>query len=183
MTHTGSDALLVINAGSATIKFSLYGIGSGAGAPELRYRGLVEQTGAQGRFFLADAGGGSIIDQTITPDDRGGTSPTRLLEVASEAVDLFVHRAQRQIGSLAAALGGLDGVVFTGGIGENAAQIRERICRGLAWLGLRLDAAANQHGRPCISRTDGSVSAWVLPTDEALMIARHTLTLLDGAQA
>jgi acetate kinase len=97
---------------------------------------------------------------------------------ASEAVDLFVYRAAREIGSLAAALGGLDAIVFTGGIGENAAAVRAAICNASRWLGVELDADANSRGGPKISRPTGRVSAWVIPTNEELMIARHTARLL-----
>lgn len=93
---------------------------------------------------------------------------------AGIAVDYFVHRIQHETAALAAALGGIDGLVFTGGIGENAATIRSRVCEGLAWLGLELDAAANARHGPCISTMDSLLSAWVIPTDEERMIARHT---------
>jgi acetate kinase len=98
---------------------------------------------------------------------------------AKEAVDLFVYRIGRELGSLVAALGGLDALVFTGGIGEHAAEIRARVCRDAGWLGVRLDDPANARGGPRISLLDASVSAWVVPTDENLMIARHTRRLLD----
>ncbi|HZS84522.1 MAG TPA: acetate/propionate family kinase [Stellaceae bacterium] len=99
---------------------------------------------------------------------------------AREAVDLFVFRIGRELGALAAVLGGLDALVFTGGIGENAVPIRARVCRDAAWLGLRLDEAANAAGGPRISAEGSAVSAWVLPTNEELVIARHTLALLAG---
>jgi acetate kinase len=101
------------------------------------------------------------------------------LPSAREAVDLFVYRIGRELGSLAAALGGLDALVFTGGIGEHAPAIRARVCEDARWLGIRLDAAANALDGPCISQQDASASAWVVPTDENLMIARHTRGLLD----
>ncbi|MEW5889577.1 MAG: acetate/propionate family kinase [Pseudomonadota bacterium] len=97
---------------------------------------------------------------------------------AARAVDLFVHRIGRELGSLAAALGGLDALVFTAGIGEHAAPIRERVCRDAAWLGVKLDAAANRAGGPRISTADSAVSVWVIPTNEELMIARHVRQLL-----
>ena len=98
------------------------------------------------------------------------------------AVDLFVYRIGRELGSLAAALGGLDAIVFTAGIGERAAPVRERICRQAAWLGVELDAAANaQHG-PRISGAASRVSAWVMPTNEELMIARHTREVLRESE-
>jgi acetate kinase len=96
---------------------------------------------------------------------------------AAEAVDLYVYRIGRELGSLAAALGGLDALVFTAGIGEHAAAIRARVCRATAWLGLTLDEGANEAGGPRISREGSAVSAWVIPTDEELMIARHTSRL------
>ncbi len=99
---------------------------------------------------------------------------------AAEALDLFVYRIGRELGSLAAALGGLDALVFTGGIGENASVIRSRICRDAAWLGVELDEAANDTGGPRISRQDSPVAAWVVPTNEELMIAQHTRRLLAG---
>ncbi len=94
---------------------------------------------------------------------------------AQQAIELFVYRAGREIGSLAAALGGLDALVFTGGIGEHSAAIRANVCHQAAWLGLELDDSANQAGTICISTPDSKLSAWVVPTDENLMIAHHTL--------
>jgi acetate kinase len=75
-------------------------------------------------------------------------------------------------------LGGVDGLVFTAGIGENSAEMRRRICTACAWLGLRLDAAANERGGPEITTPDSTVAAFVIPTNEELMIARHTVTSL-----
>jgi acetate kinase len=97
---------------------------------------------------------------------------------AREAIDLFVYRIGRELGSLAAALGGLDALVFTAGIGEHAAEIRARVCADARWLGVILDEAANRAGGPRISRAGSPASAWVIPTDENLVIARHTLHLL-----
>jgi acetate kinase len=96
------------------------------------------------------------------------------------AVDLFVYRIQREIGSLAAALGGLDALVFTGGIGEHAVSIREQVCSGASWLGIELDPAANNKGGPRISKESSSASAWTIPTNEELMIARHTRRLIGN---
>jgi len=95
---------------------------------------------------------------------------------AAEAVELFVYRAAREAGALASVLGGLDGVVFTGGIGEHSAEIRRRICERLAWLGLQLDGEANagvREGR--VSAAGSTVQAWVIPTDEEQVIAAETL--------
>ena len=93
-------------------------------------------------------------------------------------MDYFVYRAAKEIGALAAVLGGMDGLVFTAGIGENSAEIRRRICESCAWLGVELDAEANARKGPKISGPASSVSAWVIPTNEELMIARHTGILL-----
>lgn len=102
---------------------------------------------------------------------------------AREAIDLFVYRICRELGSLAAALHGLDAVVFTAGIGEHAAPIRAAVCRECAWLGIALDEAANRNGGPLISAPDSRIRVWVVPTDEELIIARHTaaIALADDA--
>ena len=94
------------------------------------------------------------------------------------AVDYFVYRAAKEIGALAAVLGGIDGLVFTAGIGENSAEVRRRICESCAWLGVELDPQANARKGPRISRSGSKVSAWVVPTNEELMIARHMAALL-----
>ncbi|MBM3391747.1 MAG: acetate/propionate family kinase [Betaproteobacteria bacterium] len=93
------------------------------------------------------------------------------------AVDVYTYRIRREMGSLAAALGGVDAIAFTAGIGENSAEIRARICRDAAWLGVELDAAANAQGGPRISTPGSRVNVWVIPTNEELMIARHTQRL------
>jgi len=97
------------------------------------------------------------------------------------AVDYFVYRATREIGGLAAVLGGVEALVFTAGIGERSAVIRRRILEASAWLGIELDEAANERHGPRISRALSRVSAWVIATDEELMIARHTARLLGIA--
>ena len=99
-------------------------------------------------------------------------------EKARLAVDYFVYRAAKEIGALAAVLGGVDGLVFTAGIGENSAEIRRRICESSAWLGIKLDAEANARNALRISVAESRVSVWVIPTNEELMIARHTGLLL-----
>jgi acetate kinase len=96
------------------------------------------------------------------------------------AVELFCYRVARHIGSLAAALGGVDGVVFTAGVGENAAPVRGAVCRACAWLGLELDEAANREHRERISTPASRVRAYVIKTDENLMIARHARALVDS---
>jgi acetate kinase len=102
---------------------------------------------------------------------------------AREAIDLFVYRIVREMGSLAAALGGVDAIVFTGGIGENAAPIRARVLDGARWLGAVVDEAANARHGPRITAADAKVSAWVIPTDENLMVARHARRLLATPSA
>ena len=115
----------------------------------------------------------------------GISSDMRALEAsaapeAREAIELFAYRIGRELGSLAAALGGLDAIVFTAGIGEHSALVRELVARRAAWLGLELDAAANASHGPRISTLRSRVAAWVLPTDEEQVIARGTLALLGG---
>jgi acetate kinase len=117
----------------------------------------------------------------ISPDMRdllGRTEPEARL-----AVDYFVYRAAQAIGALTAVLGGIDGLVFTAGIGENSAEIRHRICKASAWLGIELDIAANASHQTAISTPLSKVSVWVIPTNEELMIARHTGALLGLATA
>jgi len=93
------------------------------------------------------------------------------------ALDLFAYRVARETGALAVSLGGLDGLVFTGGIGEHAAPVRAAACAHLAWLGLTLDPGANERHDLRISTPGSAPSAWVVPTDEERVIARHTLRL------
>lgn len=113
----------------------------------------------------------------------GISNDMRLLEASDAprarlAIDHFVYRIQREIGALAAVLGGLDALVFTGGIGENSVAIRRQICTHATWLGVDLDPAANERGETCLTRAGSAVSAWVVPTNEELMIARHTRAVL-----
>ena len=97
---------------------------------------------------------------------------------AVEAIDLFVYCFGRELGSIVAALGGLDVLVFTAGIGEHADRIRARVCQDAQWLGVQLDSEANRAGGPKISADSSSVSVWVIPTDEDMMISRHTNALI-----
>jgi acetate kinase len=101
---------------------------------------------------------------------------------ARRAIDLFVYRITREIGSLMAALGGIDGLVFTAGIGENDVATRAEVIAGLAWAGFTLDEAANRAGGPRISSGSGP-TAWVIPTNEELVIARQTRSVLSATQA
>jgi acetate kinase len=106
-------------------------------------------------------------------DLSGSSDPAARL-----AVDYFVYRVAKEIGALAAVLGGVDGIVFTAGIGERSPAIRKRICEASAWLGLEIDRPANEHHGPRISSADSKIEAWVVPTNEELVIARHTGQLL-----
>jgi acetate kinase len=117
----------------------------------------------------------------------GVSNDVRALEESPEpracfALDYFAYRIGLEAGRLAAALGGVDGFVFTAGIGENSPTMRARIAKHLAWLGAELDPQANTRG-PVISRRDSRVALYVIPTDEELMIARHTLELLSKGRA
>ena len=97
---------------------------------------------------------------------------------AKLAVDYFCYRTARELGSLAAALDGLDALVFTGGIGEHAATVREQVCARSGWLGIEMDPAANAANSQRIDRSNSRVAVWVLPTNEELIIARHTRQLV-----
>jgi acetate kinase len=94
------------------------------------------------------------------------------------AIELYCYRIRRELGSLAAALGGVDALVFTAGIGENAAAIRAAVCRDASWLGVELDEAANAAGADRLHAASSRVAVWRVSTNEELMIARHTATVL-----
>ena len=113
----------------------------------------------------------------------GISGDMRVLQGSAEprarlAIELFAYRIRREIGSLAAALGGLDAIVFTAGIGENSAPVRELVCAGLGWLGVELDTRANATGGPRIGQAESRCEVWAIATNEELMIARHTLQLV-----
>ncbi|MDM0045736.1 acetate/propionate family kinase [Variovorax dokdonensis] len=115
----------------------------------------------------------------------GVSSDMRTLLASDEpraklAVEHFVYRIVRELGSLAFAMGGLDGLVFTGGIGEHAAPVRQRVVAQMAWFGAELDAEANAANATCITTPASRCAVYVIPTDEELMIARHTLRALDA---
>jgi len=110
--------------------------------------------------------------------DREATVPA-----AAEAVALFCYTARKFVGAMTTVLGGLDTLVFTGGIGEHAAPVRERICAGLDFLGLALDPIRNDTHEPVISTDRSRVTVRVMPTDEELIIAKHVLALLEESGA
>lgn len=117
----------------------------------------------------------------LSPDMRTLLASDRI--EAREAVELFVHRIVRETGALTAMLGGLDGFIFTAGIGENAAPVRAMVAQRLTWMGVELDEAANAEGAPArlISTPNSSLKLWVIPTDEEMVIARHALEVAAGA--
>jgi len=100
--------------------------------------------------------------------------------LAQLAVDYFVYHVARTTGALAACMGGIDALVFTAGIGERSPEIRARVLQRLDWLGFALDATANHAGGPCLTTAASSRPAYVIPTDEEIVIARHTLSLIDA---
>lgn len=102
---------------------------------------------------------------------------------AREAIAMFIDRISRELGAMAAALGGVDAIVFTGGIGENAASIRQQICQQAAWLGVKIDHACNEKHDTIISERDGKVLVGVIPTDEDAIIAAHTQDTIKQLQA
>jgi acetate kinase len=113
----------------------------------------------------------------------GVSGDMRTLEVSTEpldvaAVEYFVYAMTKYVGAYVSVLGGLDALIFTAGIGENSVPVRAALCGKLAWLGVKLDAPANASGGPRISTSDSAVSVWVIPTNEELMIAQHTLALI-----
>jgi acetate kinase len=141
-------------------------------------------------LYLLREGGLSLDDVETLLYRRSGLlglsgigSDMRELQESSDpnaklAIDYFVYRLARELGGLAAAMGGLDALVFTAGIGENSPAIRERVCHRAEWLGIHIDHAANASGGPRISRGDSPVSVWRLPTNEERMIAEHTCATL-----
>jgi len=125
-------------------------------------------------FFYRDCGLKGLSGISNDMRELQGSSDPR----ATFAVDYFVYRISLYAGMLAAAMQGLDAFVFTAGIGENSASIRARIVERLEWLGLSLDPAENERNASLISRADSRIPVYVVPTDEELMIAQHTLSLL-----
>jgi acetate kinase len=100
---------------------------------------------------------------------------------ARRAIELFTYRVRRELGALASVLGGLDAIVFTGGIGENSPAIRSRICRDAAWLGVEMDAAANAANARLLTVPTSRVRAWRVAADEEIVMARHTRSLAERA--
>lgn len=147
------------------VLYMMQGMGMGAAEIEsILYR----------RSGLLGASGGlssDMRDLLASPDPR-----------AAEAIELFVYRILREIGGLVSLLGGLDGLVFTAGIGERSPEIRARICAGLGWLGAELDPEANEEARDVVSSAGSRIAVMVVPTDEEAMIARHSWQVLEHAE-
>jgi acetate kinase len=114
----------------------------------------------------------------ISPDMQSLLAQRAHDHCAAQAVDMFCYQVRKAIGALTAVLAGLDTLVFTGGIGEHAASVRWDVCRDLAYLGIQLDAPLNERHSPVISRLESRCIVRVVPTNEDLMVARHTRTLL-----
>ena len=161
MAFTGLDGLpMGTRCGQIDPGVLLYLVSEkGYGAKELE-RFLYHETGLRGLSGISN----DVRDLLASKEPN-----------ARLALDYFVYRVTRELGSLAAVMQGIDALVLTAGISENSPHIRARICEGAAWLGLRLDEAANLAGGPRISTPDSRVSAWVIPTDEERMIAEHTV--------
>jgi acetate kinase len=187
VAHLGSGASLCALQGGRSIATTL-GFSALEGLPMGTRSGSLDPGAV---FFL-------MRDMKLTPDEAenllynnsgllgvsGVSNDMRILKEQAatnphcrEAIDLFCYRIGREIGSLVAALGGIDGLVFTAGIGENDAELRASVLHGAAWAGFTIDEPANAKGGPFISGTRGP-AAYVLPTNEELMIARHTRQVL-----
>ncbi len=166
MGFTALDGLLMgTRCGSIDAGVLLFLMARGMGADDLQ-KLLYHQSG-----LLGVSGGISSDMRELIASER---------PEATEAIDLFVYRCVREIGAMAACMGGCDGIVFTGGIGEHSAVIRARILEGCRWLGIVLDEHANAAGKGRISTPQSRTAAWVIPTDEELMIARHTIAAVDA---
>jgi acetate kinase len=144
---------------------------------------LIDQHGLDARALehLLTIESGLLGVSGISSDMRTLLEKESIDPRAAEAIELFVYRISREIGSMAAALGGLDALVFTGGIGENAPSIRARVCHAASWLGIDFDPAHNEQSGPRIASSSSRVSAWVIPTNEELMIAEHTRQLIKAS--
>jgi acetate kinase len=129
------------------------------------------------RFLYADCGLKGLSG--VSNDMR--TLLASEAPLAKLAVEYFVYHVACTAGAMAAAMGGIDGMVFTAGIGERSPEIRARVLHRLRWLGFSIDEAANQAGAPLLTRADSGLPAYVIPTDEEIVIARHTLERIGGA--
>lgn len=164
--------ILTVNGGSSSIKFALFAIDP---SPREKLRGKIERIGTPDAVFSTQGDG----------QDDNATHPVEAHDHAT-AVALFCYQVKKWIGAFAAALGGLDTLIFSGGIGENAPVVRMRICEGLGFLGIALDPVRNAGSAPVISTAAAGVHVHVIRTDEELVIARavfHTLDLSEKTSA
>lgn len=188
VAHLGSGASMCALAGGKSIE-STMGFTALDGLPMGTRPGQIDP-GVLLYLLTAKAMTPSAVEDLLYRDSglkglSGISNDMRELEASDSpnarfAIDYFVYRAGLSAGMLAAALGGLDAFVFTAGIGENSVQIRARVAEKLAWLGVILDSSANALQKTLISRPESAIGLYVVPTDEELMIARHTLSLLSG---
>ncbi|MDR0478471.1 MAG: acetate/propionate family kinase [Burkholderiaceae bacterium] len=189
IAHLGNGASMCALAGGQSVATTM-GLSAVDGLPMGTRSGALDPGAV---LYLLRQGGGRSVDQVEHQlynesgllGVSGISSDMRTLEQsaapeAAHAIDLFTYRAARELAALAGVLGGLDALVFTAGIGEHAPGVRAAICRRAAWLGVALDEAANAANAAVISSDQSRVTVRVIPTDENLMIARHTLNLLDA---
>src|SRR6266496_5002499 len=160
-------SVLAINTGSSSLRFALFKVDESL--PQI----LI---GKFDRMILHESGLLGVSE--ISSDMRDLLAREAVDVRAAEAVALFCYQAKKWIGSFAAALGGLDTLVFAGGIGENCPSIRARICEGLGFLGIELNQARNAENAPVISAQSSRVTVRIIRTDEELMIARSVCRLL-----
>ncbi|HET7879314.1 MAG TPA: acetate/propionate family kinase [Acetobacteraceae bacterium] len=190
VAHLGSGASMCALAGGRSVDSSM-GFTALDGLPMGTRSGsldagvilwLLEQkgwdVGRVEKFLYADCGLKGLSG--ISNDMR--TLLASEAPLAKLAVDYFVYHVARTAGALAAAMGGIDGMVFTAGIGERSPEIRSRVLRRLHWFGFSIDEAANQAGAPLLTRADSPRPAYVIPTDEEIVIARHTLARIDRSE-
>lgn len=188
VAHLGSGASMCALAGGRSVESTL-GFTALDGLPMGTRPGHLDPGVVL--YLIAEKGMSPAIVQDLLYHDcglkglSGLSNDLRELEASPDpraqfAIEYFVYGVALHAGMLAAALGGLDGFVFTAGIGENSARMRARIAEKLAWLGVALDPAANAAGDRLISRTDSKTRVHVIPTNEELMIARHTLELISA---
>jgi len=188
VAHLGSGASMCALSGGRSIESTmgftaLDGLPMGTRSGQIDPGVLLYMLAEKG--MSAEALGGLLYRESGLKGMSALSNDMRELEASSEpaallAIEHFVYRIGLNAGLLAAALGGLDAFVFTAGIGENSAMIRSRVAEKLAWLGARCDPAANSAARLVISQSHSKVGLYVVPTDEELMIARHTLSLIAG---
>ncbi len=189
MAHLGNGASMAALCGGKSIDTSMgftpvsglpMGTRSGDIDPGLvYYLANSEQMSVDGFQRMINHDSGLLGISETSSDMRDLLSRQAADHRAAEAVELFCYQARKWIGALVAALGGLETLVFSGGVGEHAPEVRMRICAGLEFLGVVLDPVKNSKNELCISSDGAKVAVWVIPTDEEQMIARHVVEVLD----